>query len=75
VVLAVIMGLKQFDTVWIMTEGGPANATQTISTLVYQDAFQFNEYGYAIALSVVLAVIVLVIALPLYRSLTKRSRF
>jgi raffinose/stachyose/melibiose transport system permease protein len=75
VVFAVIMGLKQFDTVWIMTEGGPANATQTLSTLVYQDAFQFNEYGYAIALSVVLAGIVLVIAVPLYRTMARRSRF
>jgi len=60
VTLVLIMGLKQFETVWIMTQGGPGNSTQTIATVMYIEAFTLNNFGYATALAVVLSVVVMV---------------
>jgi raffinose/stachyose/melibiose transport system permease protein len=60
--LSIIGGLKLFDQVWVMTGGGPGYASQTLSTLIYTNAFQFNEFGYSIALALVLTVGVAIIS-------------
>jgi ABC-type sugar transport system permease subunit len=49
-----------FDIVFVMTGGGPANATELIATYTYQKAFAENEIGYGAALSMVMTVISLV---------------
>lgn len=49
--------LRIFDQVFVMTQGGPANATETISLYIYQTAFAFTNVGYATAMSFVLLVI------------------
>ena len=67
IMLSLIAGLKQFDVVWVLTGGGPGTATQTISTLIFQNAFQFGEYGYSIALAVVLTLIALPVSLVQFR--------
>ena len=72
--LALIMGLKQFETVWIMTQGGPGNSTQTLSTLVYQEAFSLNRPGYATALAVVLSVLVMAVSVLVYQVSSRRNR-
>jgi raffinose/stachyose/melibiose transport system permease protein len=74
IMLFSIMGLKEFDTVWIMTQGGPGNATQTLATVIYQDAFNLSEFGYAIAVALFLSVLVMVVSSVLYRSMIRRSR-
>ncbi len=60
--LTLINGLRVFDQVYVLTNGGPANSTQTISTLLVQQAFQFGHFGYASAIAVVLALIVAVLS-------------
>ena len=52
--LSIIGGIKLFDQVYALTGGGPGHATDTISTLIYKDAFTLGEFGYSIALAVVL---------------------
>lgn len=42
-----------FDFVWIMTQGGPGNATQVVSTYTYKYAFGQLNYGYGAALSII----------------------
>lgn len=71
--LTLVGGLKQFDVVWVLTNGGPANSTQTLSTLIYKNAFQFSEYGYSIALAVVLTAIAVPISL-LQQRIAQRGR-
>ncbi len=71
--LAVIMGLKQFETVWVMTSGGPGNSTQTLATLMYQEAFNLNSFGYATALAVVLSIIVIIVSGVLYSVTSRRN--
>lgn len=58
VMLTIIAGFKMFTEVFVLTAGGPGGATETLSTLLYKSAFQFNEFGYGIALALVLAVVV-----------------
>jgi raffinose/stachyose/melibiose transport system permease protein len=70
--LTLIGGLGQFDQVFAMTQGGPGNATQTISTVIYKNGFQLGDYPYATALAVVMAIVVGGLALLQYR-LTSRQ--
>ncbi|GCE14970.1 carbohydrate ABC transporter permease [Tengunoibacter tsumagoiensis] len=69
-VLGIIGSLKVFDIIFIMTNGGPAYATQTILIDVYQQAFTLFNFGYASAtglFSFLLILVISVIALVLLR--------
>ena len=70
--LSVIGGLKLFDQVWVMTSGGPGDASQTMSTLIYQNAFQFGEYGYSVAMALILTMFVAILSGAQYRLLFAR---
>lgn len=48
---------KLFDKVYALTEGGPGNATETMSVFVYRNGFKFFEIGLASAASVFMLVI------------------
>ncbi|MCP3804110.1 sugar ABC transporter permease [Allokutzneria sp. A3M-2-11 16] len=63
-----------FDLVFVLTNGGPANSTSLLVFYVYQQAFQFGEFGYASALSSVLVLVLLVWSLLLFR-ITKAGKF
>lgn len=65
-----IGAFQVFDLVYIMTGGGPANATNVINNLLYR-MFLDNQLGYAAAISVVLAIIVLGITLVYFRMLRR----
>lgn len=58
IMLTIIGGLKMFTEVFVLTAGGPGGSTETLSTLLYKSAFQFNEFGYGISMALVLAVVV-----------------
>jgi len=49
--------LTNFATPYIMTSGGPADATLVLPLLIYQTAFEFSQAGYAAAMAVVVFVI------------------
>ena len=59
VTLAIISALKQMETVYLLTNGGPGNETQFMATYLYKQAFGYYKYGYGNAISVVLIVICL----------------
>jgi ABC-type sugar transport system permease subunit len=74
VVLLTTMGtLRIFDLMWIMTEGGPAHATETVATYLYVTAFRFLRAGYAQSLAFILLGLVLVLTLLLTVTLRKRA--
>jgi multiple sugar transport system permease protein len=54
--------LRVFDQVFILTEGGPGFATETISLYIYRTAFRFSNFGYAVAMSFVLLLITNIIS-------------
>jgi ABC-type sugar transport system permease subunit len=63
VVLATVNGLKTFAFQQIMTDGGPANATQILTLLIYKTAFNYLQMGRASTYSIVLFVGILLISL------------
>jgi raffinose/stachyose/melibiose transport system permease protein len=46
-----------FDWIYILTGGGPGGATDVLSTVLYRDAFENQQAGYAAAIGVVLALL------------------
>ena len=61
-VTGTIGALQVFGAIYIMTGGGPVNATLTISYHIYRTAFVFGRLGYASALSILLFAVILTIA-------------
>lgn len=57
VTLAVISALKQMETVYLLTAGGPGNETQFMANYLYKQAFSAFRYGYGNAISVVFVAI------------------
>jgi ABC-type sugar transport system permease subunit len=62
-VMACIKSFQVFDQVFIMTNGGPVNATTTIVHQIYQNAFQYNKMGYASGMALILLLITTTITL------------
>ena len=72
-IIGVIGALKQYDLVASLTNGGPANSTQTFATYLYEAAFGNYEQGYASAIAIVMFLIagaITVVQLKLYNSKT-----
>ncbi len=61
-VLRTIEAFKVFDIIWVMTRGGPANSTRTLSILVYQEAFSFQRAGSGASLALIVTLLVTVLA-------------
>jgi multiple sugar transport system permease protein len=59
--------IRLFDTIFVMTNGGPANATQTLNMYAYKVGFSFLNMGYGSALAVVLLAICLAISIVLVK--------
>lgn len=62
-VMAIITSFQVFDTVYLMTQGGPARSTSVLVYYVYQNAFQYFEMGYASAVAYVLFFVVLILTM------------
>ena len=71
-VLRTIEAFKVFDIIWVMTRGGPANSTRTLSILVYQEAFSFQRAGSGASLALIVTLIVTVLAVC-YGMLVRRA--
>jgi multiple sugar transport system permease protein len=57
--LSVIMHLREFATIWMLTSGGPGISTTTLSPLVYVTSFRFFRLGYGAAIGVLLMLVTL----------------
>jgi len=63
--------IKIFDLVYIMTSGGPGNATETLSLFAYRNAFLKSDIGYGAALSFFLTFVVTIVGLFTVKKLYK----
>jgi multiple sugar transport system permease protein len=66
-VMRVIDALKTFDTIFVITNGGPGTASETINMLLYQTAFGYYDLGYGSAMVVVFFALILVVSVGLLR--------
>lgn len=60
--LRLIDGVRSFDTIYVMTKGGPSNFTETLSFLTYKQGFMFFNLGKASALSYILLILVIILS-------------
>jgi ABC-type sugar transport system permease subunit len=75
-VLSFIGKMMMFDLVWIMTDGGPLWATETVSTYVYKRAFNWNTFdlGYPSAIAVLWSIMIIAFVVLMTRLLRQRER-
>ncbi|MFJ3408229.1 carbohydrate ABC transporter permease [Promicromonospora sp. NPDC090134] len=67
-IITIVGSLEVFAQIDVLTGGGPGNSTTVLVYYLYQQAFRFNEFGYASALAVLLFLIVLVLTLLQWQS-------
>ncbi|MFC8826023.1 carbohydrate ABC transporter permease [Streptomyces sp. NPDC057137] len=72
-VLSTIGTLQIFDEPYILTGGGPDNATLTIGVYLYQNAFTYFDFGYASAIAYALAVLIGILGVIQFRVLGDKS--
>jgi multiple sugar transport system permease protein len=73
-VIRTIDALKAFDTIFVISNGGPGTASETLNIFLYQTAFAYYDMGYASAVTVVFFALILLISLVLF-SARQRTRF
>jgi len=65
-VIRTIDALKAFDTIFVISGGGPGTSSETMNLFLYLQAFSFYNMGYAAAVTVVFFVIILLVSLLLF---------
>ncbi len=73
VVSTTILAFKLFKQVWVMTQGGPQEATMTAVVMMYRQGFQRGGIGYSSAIAVLFFVIVLIVSI-IQRTVLKEER-
>ena len=73
VFLSIIGALQLFDVVWVMTAGGPVNASSTMAIAMFKAGFRSNQFGYGSALAVILFLLCLIVALLYQRFVLRRD--
>ena len=62
-VIETMAAFQVFDVIYVMTQGGPANASYSLVYMLYDQGFRYFDYGYAAAVGVALFLMTLVVAL------------
>ena len=74
VYLSVLGSIQQFILVWIMTKGGPVNASETLATYMYRFGFVRFQLGYGSAVAIYMFLICLTFSL-IYQRLTRQPDY
>lgn len=72
--VAAVAGPQGFDLVYVMTSGGPANSTNLTTYYIFQQAFQYSNFGYSAAMASFLVLVLLLLSGLLF-ALTRGGRF
>ncbi|MBI4242360.1 MAG: sugar ABC transporter permease [Candidatus Rokubacteria bacterium] len=71
--LDTVWEVRRFGLIQAMTQGGPGNLTEVLSTLVYKQYFAFFRFEYASAIAVVMAAVLLIVSLPYIRMISQEE--
>ena len=74
VYLSVLGSIQQFILVWIMTKGGPVNASETMATYMYRFGFVRFQLGYGSAVAIYMFLLCLIFSL-IYQNLTRQPDY
>ncbi len=73
VILKTIFALKQFDVIFMLTQGGPGHATQTLVYYAYLNGFKYYDMGYAAGVSWLMVVPMLVLTFLYIKFVFRRA--
>lgn len=71
-VLNLIAGLKVFDLVFVLTNGGPARATEVLNTLVYKE-YSSGRYGFSTALGFIMFIFTCIVAFSVLKAMSREE--
>ena len=71
ILIRLIFAIKTYDLIYIMTKGGPGDATDLISYYIYRSAFISLNLGEAAAMSTILLIIIVMLTLPLFKYMNR----
>lgn len=60
----IIASMKVYDIIYVMTDSGPANATQTLATYMYNQTFSYNNLGMGSTVATIMVIIMMFIIVP-----------
>ncbi|MBA3073696.1 MAG: sugar ABC transporter permease, partial [Anaerolineae bacterium] len=72
--MSVLGSIQQFILVWVMTKGGPVNASEVMATYMYRFGFVRFQFGYGSAVAIIMFLICVIFSL-LYRRLTNKPDY
>lgn len=70
-ILMTIFCVNDFPTIFLLTQGGPTNATTSLIVLAYQFAFQNYQTGPGTAVAFIMTIVLVIISVGLYRQIKK----
>ena len=73
VLFRLVFTIRMFEKPFVLTEGGPINATETISLLIRNEAFTYYEIGRSSTMSIILTLITIVMAVVLIKILYRKE--
>ncbi|MGD6854154.1 carbohydrate ABC transporter permease [Bacillus infantis] len=74
-IISLIASFQVFETIAIMTQGGPINSTNTFVFYIYEYGFRFFKIGYASAAGVLLLILVSLLTVVYFRLLSRRVHY
>ena len=72
IVVSSIWAFQLFDEPWVLTKGGPANATLTMAMILYRNSFKYYKLGYGAAISYILTLLMIIFSLIQMRVFRRR---
>lgn len=72
--MSVLGSIQQFILVWVMTRGGPVNASETMATYMYRFGLVRFQFGYGAAVAIIMFIICVIFSL-LYQQLTRKPDY
>jgi len=74
VYMSVLGSIQQFILIWVMTKGGPVNASETMATYMYRFGFVRFQLGYGSAVAIIMFILCMIFSL-LYQALTRKPDY
>lgn len=72
-IVGTLLSFNVFDVIWLMTSGGPSQATQTLPVLIYETAFKGYKLSEAATISVLTSILLMAFALMATRAMTAQE--
>ena len=60
--MSLVNSFKVFDSIWVMTKGGPYRSSETLALTMYTETFVRGDYGRGAAVAVILTIVIMVIS-------------